>query len=126
MKRYRLKDLADVKEGHFLQGILPGDYICRGGMGYKKPGERTHSNDGPGGIDRHVHEDDREVFVILQGKGAFEVDGTLHPVTTGDIIVAEPGEDHHLISDLDDPCINLWLHAGPERSPKHVRSPKQG
>ena len=115
MKRYRLSNLADIREGHVFRDLLPGDYLCMGGMGFKKPGERTHTNDGPGGADCHVHEDDREAFVILQGKAMMEVEGERHPLVAGDIVVIEPGEDHHLISDSEDPCINLWLHAGPDR-----------
>ena len=115
MKRYRLTDLADTRDGHFLSSVIPGKYLCMGAMGYKKPGERTHTNDGPGGIDQHIHDDDREAFVILQGKAVMEIDGERLPLVTGDIIVIEPGEDHHLVSDEDDPCINLWLHAGDTR-----------
>lgn len=115
MKRYRLTELPDNRDGHFLKGIIGGRFLCMGGMGFKKPGVRTHSNDGPGGTDRHVHDDDCEVFVILQGKARMELNGEMHPMTTGDVIVVEPGEDHHLISDDDDPCVNLWLHAGPQR-----------
>jgi mannose-6-phosphate isomerase-like protein (cupin superfamily) len=110
MKRYRFADLKDIRDGHFLKGIVPGDFIHVGGLGFKKPGERSHAAEGHA----HVH-DDCEVFVILQGKGEMEINGRRHPVTTGDIIVVEPGEDHHLIADLDDPCINLWCHAGPGR-----------
>ena len=64
---------------------------------------------------KHIHDDDREVFVILQGKAVMQIDGEEHPMVTGDIIVVEPGEDHHLVSDRDDPCVNLWLHAGDAR-----------
>ncbi|MFA6714408.1 MAG: cupin domain-containing protein [Victivallales bacterium] len=115
MKQYRLNQLADVRDGHFLKGIIPGKFLCRGGLSYKKPKERTHSNDGPGSMDYHVHEDDYEVFIILQGKARMEVNGKLFPMVTGDVFVIEPDEDHHLISDKTDPCVNLWLHAGPKR-----------
>ena len=120
MKRYRLNQLPDVTEGHFLKGIIPGQYLCQGALSYKKPGFRTHSNDGPGGIDRHVHDDDCEVFVIVQGKAVMEVDGERISMVTGDVLVIEPGEDHHLVADAEDPCINLWLHAGPHRHPDQV------
>ena len=114
MKIYRLTELPDTREGHFLEGIVPGAYLYQGGLGFKQPGQRTHSHDGPGGSDRHVH-DDCEVFVILQGKAQMEINGERHPLCCGDVCVVEPGEDHHLIADEDDPCVNLWLHAGPER-----------
>lgn len=117
MRRYRIGTLPEVREGHFLREALPGKYLCKGGLGFKAPGQRTHTNDGPGGADRHVHAEDCEAFVILQGRGWMEVNGKRHPVSTGDILVIEPGEDHHLVADEDDPCVNLWLHAGPERAP---------
>ena len=117
MIKLRLNQIPDIREGHFLKGLVPGEYLCRGTLSYKPPGLRTHSNDGPGGLDRHVHEDDHEAFVLLQGKAIMEVDGEAHPMVTGDVFIIEPGEDHHLISDEEDPCINLWLHAGPERHP---------
>jgi quercetin dioxygenase-like cupin family protein len=114
MKQYRLSDLADIREGHVFREILPGAHLCAGGMGFKKPGQRTHSFEGPNGIDRHVHSD-HEGFVILQGKAEMELNGKRIPLVAGDIVVIEPGEDHHLISDDKDPCVNLWLHAGPRR-----------
>ena len=83
MKRYRLTELEDLTDGHFLSSVLPGEYLCMGGMGFKAPGVRTHSNDGPGGTDLHVHADDREAFVILQGKAIMEIDGERHELTTG-------------------------------------------
>ncbi len=110
MKRLRLRDLQDVTDGHFLKGIIPGEFLCQGALSFKHPGQRTH------GTDPHVHED-HEVFVLLQGKAVMEIDGEPHHMQTGDIIVCEPGEDHHLISDEHTPCINLWLHAGPTPHP---------
>ena len=29
----------------------------------------------------------------------------------GDIVLIEPGEEHHLLADEEDPIVNLWLHA---------------
>ncbi|MBD3320340.1 MAG: cupin domain-containing protein [Chitinivibrionales bacterium] len=116
MKKYRLTSLPDNREGHFLKGIIPGNHINGGGMGFKKPGQRTHSFDGPEGRDWHVHDDEYEVFVILGGKAVLEVKGEKHPMVTGDVFVVEPGEDHHLVADAEDPCVNLFLHAGNSRS----------
>lgn len=118
MLKLRLNQLADAAEGHFLQGYLPGRFLCAGALSFKPPNYRTHSGEGD---DRHVHvHTDREAFVILQGKAVMEVDGTAYPLVTGDVLIIEPGEDHHLIADGDDPCINLWLHAGPERHPSQT------
>ncbi len=114
MIKLRLSQLPDVREGHFLDGLIPGKYLCKGALSYKAPNVRTHTHDGPGGTDIHIHPDDHEVFIILQGKAVMELNGEMHPMVTGDVFIVEPGENHHLISDAQDPCINLWLHAGPE------------
>ncbi|MBD3419739.1 MAG: cupin domain-containing protein [Chitinivibrionales bacterium] len=116
MQLFRIHDLPDIREGHFLSGILDEAYLCNGGLGFKKRGHRTHTADGAGGSDRHVHDDD-EVFVILQGKAKMEINGKALQLTTGDICVVEAGEDHHLVSDVVDPCVNLWLHGGIARHP---------
>ncbi|CAN7419573.1 cupin domain-containing protein [Paenibacillus sp. LjRoot56] len=119
MRTYRLQQLADVMEGHILKDIMPGDYISYGGLAFEKPGARAHTNDGPGGIDYHVHED-CEAFLIMQGKGEVEIKEQagliMHPVKTGDVVIIEPGEDHHLISSVEDPIVVVWFHAGPSRN----------
>lgn len=113
MKRLLLAELPEVNEGHILKSVLPGEFIYRGGLAFMEPGgRRSHTNDGPNGRDYHVHED-CEAFVILEGQGSIEVDKTLHPIGVGDIIIIEPGEDHHLISGNEIPLVTLWCHAGP-------------
>ena len=111
MKLLRLNQLPDNREGHFLRGLIPGKYINKGTMGYKGPGLVTHAAEPV-----HVH-DDEEVFIILQGKAKMDMGDRVIPLTVGDVLVVEPGENHHLISDEEDPCINIWCHAGPDRSP---------
>lgn len=115
MKRSRINQLADITEGHILNGLLPGPYIGNGGLVFEAPGARAHTNDGPGGIDYHVH-DGYEAFIILQGKGAIEVDKIFHPLSAGDVIVIEPGEDHHVNSSQEDPIVIIWLQPGTERN----------
>ena len=116
MKRYRLSDLNPEGGEHILTRIIPGTYLSHGGMGFKGPGDRSHDVgcecaccDGKG---RHVHADDCEVFIILQGRGQVQVDGEAHALRAGDVVVCEPGEDHHLVSDNDDPMVNIYLHGG--------------
>jgi len=116
MKRYRLSDLDPANAEHILTGIIPGKYLSHGGMGFKAPGQRSHdvgcscaACDGKG---RHVHTHDCEVFIILQGRGVVQVDGEEHDLRAGDVVVCEPGEDHHLVADEDDPMVNIYLHGG--------------
>lgn len=112
MKRLRLAELPDVDEGHILKSVLPGQFLYRGGLSFMEPGQRSHSNDGPEGRDYHVHQD-CEAFVILEGRGFVEIDKSLHPIGVGDIVIIEPGEDHHLVSGEKNPLVTLWCHAGP-------------
>ena len=112
MRRLRLSELPEVNEGHILKSVLPGEFIYRGGLSFMKPGQRSHSNDGPGGRDYHVHQD-CEAFVVLEGKGFVEVNKIRDPIREGDIILIEPGEDHHLIAAEENQLVTLWCHAGP-------------
>ncbi|MBP1962337.1 cupin domain-containing protein [Paenibacillus aceris] len=114
MIKLRLSELQDTKNGHILQGVLPGDYLSSGGLSFAKRGERSHTNDGPDGRDYHIH-GDCEAFLILQGTGTMEINGEHFPVTTGDIVIVEPGEDHHLNSSEADPIVTVWCHASSNR-----------
>jgi mannose-6-phosphate isomerase-like protein (cupin superfamily) len=116
MKLFRLSDLDPAEAEHILTGIIPGRYLSHGGLGFKTPGQRSHdfgcsckACDGKG---RHVHADDCEVFIILQGRGQLQVDGKAHDLRAGDVVVCEPGEDHHLVADKDDPMVEIYLHGG--------------
>jgi hypothetical protein len=119
MRQLRLADLPDRGEGHILADYLPGRYLCAGALSFKPPNLRTHTAEGPGGEDIHVHAD-REAFIILQGKAVMEINGVPHPLVAGDVLIVEAGEDHHLVSDGEDPCVNLWLHAGTGRHPAQL------
>ena len=45
--------------------------------------------------DRQQPHDDDEVYVVLEGTGALDVEGTSIPVNEGDAIFVEAGADHH-------------------------------
>ncbi len=112
MKRLHLSELPKVNQGHILKNVLPGQFLYRGGLSFMEPGRRSHSNDGLDGRDYHVHED-CEAFVILEGEGFIEIDKLRHPVQAGEILIIEPGEDHHLIAGRENQLVTLWCHAGP-------------
>lgn len=107
MKKLTLKDLNPAG-GQLFEGVLPGEKLYAGGLSFSQPGEISHAEDNPEGT--HTHED-CELFMIVQGKAVVEIDGSRQDVKTGDIILAEPGEDHHVISDMEDPAVILWCHA---------------
>ena len=114
MKRYRLSDLNPATTEHILTGCIPDSYLSHGGIGFKKPGDRSHDVDceckACDGNGRHVHTDECEVFIILQGKAQMQLEGTVYNLRAGDVFVCEPGEDHHLVADKEDPCVNIYLH----------------
>ncbi len=120
MKRFRLPDLDLKDKSSIIDSIVPGKQLSKGGLSFRKPGERTHdeacscpSCDGQG---RHMHKEDFEAFVLLQGKAAMEIDCARHAMELGDIILCEPGEDHHLVAGGESTCVNLWLHiSSPKR-----------
>lgn len=121
MQILNMQQLPLGKE-HILSGLIPGAYLSQGGLNFKQPGDRSHDVDCPckacDGQGRHVHEDDSEVFIILQGKARIEVEGKSYDLRAGDVVICEPGEDHHLVSDEQEPCVNIYLHAADRPHPK--------
>lgn len=110
MKRYTFADLGSDGPEHVASKLVPGKYIYHGALSFHAIGHRTHSEG------EHVH-DDREIFCIMQGRGVIEIDGRSEPVHAGEILVIEPGEDHHLVGDPEKPMINLWFHCSDEPNP---------
>ena len=100
MKRFRLTDITASPSVLFAD-IFSDAKIDHGGVYVFKPGEIAH----PEPV--HVH-DTAEVFFIVQGKGILPIDGVEHPVETGDVVIVEAGEDHHLRSTEDDPLVSAW------------------
>jgi quercetin dioxygenase-like cupin family protein len=116
MRRYRFTDLQEgAFSPHFVSALVDGTRLYKGGLSYHKPGHVSHDDERP-----HL-EIDQEVFCLLQGEGWIEVDGVREPAQAGDIIVIEPGEDHHLISSEHNPFVNLWLHFDDKGHPNQAR-----
>ena len=116
MKRYRLSDLTSEGPEHVAARLVPGRYIVHGGLSFHPVGWRTH----PEG--EHIHPD-YEIFVIMQGRGEIEIDGQREPVHAGEVLIVEPGEEHHIVGDPGHPIVNLWFHCGDEPHPdQHSQS----
>lgn len=115
MTLYHLRDLPLVREGHIFGGVADGKFISAGAMLYQPPGRIAHADE-----PRHIH-DSEEVFVILQGKAVVHFDKRDVPLAAGEVMVVEPGENHHLKADRDDPPVMLYLHFGPKRHPDQRR-----
>ena len=97
MKKLSIRDL-NFTDSRLMPDHLGEKKITGGGLYCFKPGETAH----PEPV--HVH-DVPEVFIFIQGKGVIPIDGTDHPVKTGDVVIVEAGEDHHTRSSEDDPLV---------------------
>ncbi len=105
MRKLRLAELGGTAES-VLATVTPGHRVADGGVATLRPGERSHPEA------RHVHPTS-ESFLILEGRGTVEIDGVPTPIEAGDVLVVEPGEDHHLIGALtraEPPLVTAWLH----------------
>ena len=113
MNRLTLNDLPDGGTPATLAalgeelGSAWGPVAAGGISRYDDAGHRTH------GEARHVHTVP-EIFCIVQGAGTVEIDGAAAGrFSAGDLLLIEPGEDHHLISDGAVPLVFTWMHLSP-------------
>ncbi|MHC9416977.1 cupin domain-containing protein [Sphingomonas citri] len=82
----------------------------------------THVTVPPGGwsSQRHWHEGEDEVVVVLSGEAVLVDDTGRHPMRAGDVATFRKGEAnaHHLRNDSDSPCV-LFAVSLPEASTVH-------
>jgi len=100
MKKLKLNELA-FTPSRLLPELLGERRITGGGIYVFKSGETAH----PEPVHKH---EVGEVFIFIQGTGVIPIDGVEHPVETGDVVIVEPGEDHHTRSSDDDPLVAAW------------------
>jgi mannose-6-phosphate isomerase-like protein (cupin superfamily) len=100
MRKMTLRDVT-YSGARLFPEILGDRRIDHGGVYVFKPGEVAHPEP------RHVH-DTEEVFIFVQGEGVLPIDGVEYPVYAGDVVIVEPGEDHHTRSSEHDPLVSVW------------------
>jgi quercetin dioxygenase-like cupin family protein len=61
----------------------------------------------------HTHADQDKIYVVLEGAGRFEVDGTEERLAAGDAVVARAGSAHGLVNDTQAPLLVLVVVAPP-------------
>jgi mannose-6-phosphate isomerase-like protein (cupin superfamily) len=111
MRRYRLSELPGAGAGHVFRGIVSGLYIWQeAAVEFRRPSEV---------VPWSVH-DDEEIYVILQGRARVRLEGGVEQVAAGDVIVIEPGERHQFESDEREPCVQMYVHCGPEPHPNQA------
>jgi mannose-6-phosphate isomerase-like protein (cupin superfamily) len=99
----RVMRITDLRPNdlRLMPQFLGDKKIDHGGVYIFQPGETAH----PEPVHKH---DAAEVFIFIQGKGVIPIDGREYPVKTGDIVIVQPGEDHHTRSSVDDPLVAAW------------------
>ena len=45
----------------------------------------------------HYHKDHTETYYFLEGEGQLELDGKLHPVRPGNVVMIQPGTRHRAV-----------------------------
>jgi mannose-6-phosphate isomerase-like protein (cupin superfamily) len=101
----RRLSVADLPTGYssVFAAVAPGHHVDTGGVAVVAAGERSP---------RHSHTTP-EIFLVLEGYGAVEVDGISTDIGAGDVLVIDAGEDHHLVSSRHRPLVTVWLHLEP-------------
>jgi mannose-6-phosphate isomerase-like protein (cupin superfamily) len=108
MKCLRISELPAADGRHVFSGVVAGGYIWdEAAVEFRKPGETVPPS---------AH-DDEEIYVILQGKARVYLDTGVEHLAAGDVMVVEPGETHKFVSDENEPCVQLYLHCGPDPHP---------
>ncbi|OGV36776.1 MAG: hypothetical protein A2X48_17105 [Lentisphaerae bacterium GWF2_49_21] len=67
----------------------------------KEPGVKFYHDNilQPGdSIGEHLHKDDEEVYIIIEGTGIMKVDGKEERVQSGDVCITRKGHSHSLVN----------------------------
>jgi quercetin dioxygenase-like cupin family protein len=74
----------------------------------------------PGAVaDRHSHDLGHEIFLILEGKARFEIDGEIAELGPGEMCVARVDEPHQ-VSVIGDEPMTMYLSVTPHIQPTHT------
>ena len=66
----------------------------------------------------HVHgTDEEEAYVVMEGSGKMDLDGTMVRVEKGDVIVNPPGGGHGLVNDSSMAMTLVVIQCSEKRSP---------
>ena len=56
------------------------------------------------GIGYHVHENEKEIFLVNKGRAVYNDNGTEYEVGPGDVLVCEDGQGHAITNYSDEDC----------------------
>jgi mannose-6-phosphate isomerase-like protein (cupin superfamily) len=70
---------------------------------YIKPGQK---------VERHVHQDKYEVFLIEDGEGTIKINDKAYSIKKGDCFRLDPGDFHEIIPSGDIPIVITYFGVG--------------
>ncbi|MCL2086835.1 MAG: cupin domain-containing protein [Oscillospiraceae bacterium] len=90
------------KSSHGGEGLLNGRVVF-GVEEFSTALKFIHYTEMPPGtsIGVHTHQNDEEVYIILEGEGIALIDGNKTPVTAGDTILNKPFGEHALYNNSE-------------------------
>ena len=68
----------------------------------------------------HSHDLGHEVFLVLQGRAVFEVDGVPEEMGPGQMCIALAGQDNHTCRNVGDEPVIMYLSVTPHIQPTHT------
>jgi mannose-6-phosphate isomerase-like protein (cupin superfamily) len=118
---------ARTRISNLHEGLLHAVTADHGGVGTIRAHRAYRREDAPAGIafidlvvlpphtsiGVHRHADDRETYVILDGRGRMTLDGEEFEVRTGDVVPNRPFGEHGLANDSDGDLRLLVFEIGP-------------
>ena len=97
-------DLSDREE---FFSVVAGTERSQAASMVLAPGQSTG-----GPTNRHQHSD--QWLYVIDGKGEATVDGEVYALSTGDLVVIEPGEPHEIRNPGEQPLVTVNVYAPPE------------
>lgn len=68
----------------------------------------------------HIHTKDEETYIILKGKGFYQVDEDFFPISEGSVVRVAPEGKRGLCNTSDDPMIYICIQAKENSLEKHT------
>jgi len=103
MKIIRVHETPPEKHRDVVREVFQDRTVVKCGVAQFSPGCFAHEGE------KHVHEDD-EVFIILTGEITVPIaDGPTDIARTGDWVLIEAGEEHHMSNHTHLPCTAMFL-----------------
>jgi quercetin dioxygenase-like cupin family protein len=95
--------IENVRTGEVIEFIVESEELLQMRVTWPTPGARAV---------RHAHPNMEERWVVLEGRGAFEVDGVTVEAGPGSWVVAPPGRPHLAWNPTEDP-VRLTIEMRP-------------